>query len=245
MPPPRSRPCWCSGSSTLVQKNDLCPALTSRMPSATAAMKAIVGCRMKRNVIGPSRRPAMLCQKRVVDLDRKAVPGDAQCEHQEQQPERQPGLYAHKLGRLAWAAHAGRSRCHAAKSDVARRRVDRLGMTRGRAVAAAIARRAQMRAALEHLARNFDVGAGRSRSSPPPARRAGFAECSTPSARHPRAWPTTSRWSTPTRCRSCRGRRSRSAGMPSPARCAGSRRPEDFRAGTPLARCSPHAFRRA
>jgi hypothetical protein len=48
----------------------------------------------------------------------------------------------------------------APKSDVAGRRVDRLHMARGRAVAAAIIRRAEMRAALDHLSRNFDLGLG-------------------------------------------------------------------------------------
>src|SRR5262245_34580427 len=47
---------------------------------------------------------------------------------------------------------------HTSEADVARRRIDRLGMARGRPVAAAIVGRAQVRAALEHLARNPDVG---------------------------------------------------------------------------------------
>ena len=41
---------------------------------------------------------------------------------------------------------------------MAGRGIDRLGMARRRPVAAAVVRRAEMRAALEHLARNFDVG---------------------------------------------------------------------------------------
>src|SRR4051794_24305905 len=41
---------------------------------------------------------------------------------------------------------------------MAGRGVDRLGMTRGRSIAAAIVWRAQMRAALDHLAWNLDVG---------------------------------------------------------------------------------------
>ena len=48
----------------------------------------------------------------------------------------------------------------APKSDVAGRRVDRLRMARGRAVAAAVVGRAEMRAALDHLSRNFDLGLG-------------------------------------------------------------------------------------
>src|ERR1700732_1573918 len=45
----------------------------------------------------------------------------------------------------------------AAEPDVARRRVDRLRMARGRAIAAAVIRRAQMRAAFDDLARNLDL----------------------------------------------------------------------------------------
>src|SRR6188472_3252309 len=41
----------------------------------------------------------------------------------------------------------------AAKADVARRGVDRLALAGGRAIAQAVVRRAQMRAALDHLAR--------------------------------------------------------------------------------------------
>src|SRR5262245_11628461 len=52
----------------------------------------------------------------------------------------------------AWISH------HAAKAEVACRGVDRLGMPRGGPIATAIVRRAQMRAALDHLARDFDVG---------------------------------------------------------------------------------------
>ena len=48
----------------------------------------------------------------------------------------------------------------AAEADMAGRGVDRLGVARGRAIAAAIVRRAQMRAALQHLARNADLAAG-------------------------------------------------------------------------------------
>src|SRR5687768_2804412 len=44
----------------------------------------------------------------------------------------------------------------AAEADVAGGGVDRLGVARGRAVAAAVARRAQVRAALDDLARNAD-----------------------------------------------------------------------------------------
>src|SRR6516164_2858768 len=46
----------------------------------------------------------------------------------------------------------------AAKADMARRGVDRLRMTGGRAVTAAIIRRAEVRAAFQHFARNPDCG---------------------------------------------------------------------------------------
>src|SRR5882757_8238498 len=46
---------------------------------------------------------------------------------------------------------------HAAKPEMARRGIDRFRVPRRRAVAAAIVRRAQMRAALDHLARNPDI----------------------------------------------------------------------------------------
>src|SRR6185436_15900336 len=48
----------------------------------------------------------------------------------------------------------GRLADHAAKAEVAGRRVDRLRHARGRPVAAAIVRRAQERTALHHLARD-------------------------------------------------------------------------------------------
>src|SRR5215831_9869148 len=44
----------------------------------------------------------------------------------------------------------------AAETDMTRRGVDRLGTTRGRAVTAAVVRRALVRTALQHLAWNFD-----------------------------------------------------------------------------------------
>src|ERR1700761_7142788 len=44
--------------------------------------------------------------------------------------------------------HGGLTPLHVAKSDMACRRIDRFGMTRGRPITAAIIRRAQMRAAL-------------------------------------------------------------------------------------------------
>src|ERR1700692_2700698 len=47
---------------------------------------------------------------------------------------------------------------YAAKADMAGRGIDRFGMACGGAVAAAIVWRAQMRTALQDLARNFDIG---------------------------------------------------------------------------------------
>src|SRR3954465_345235 len=52
----------------------------------------------------------------------------------------------------------GRSPDHAAKPEMAGGGVDRLGMARGGPIAPAVVRRAQMRAALDHLARDLDVG---------------------------------------------------------------------------------------
>src|SRR5258708_1328993 len=46
---------------------------------------------------------------------------------------------------------------HAAETDMARRSIDRFGMARRRAIAPAIVRRAQMRAALQYFAGNLDV----------------------------------------------------------------------------------------
>src|SRR5689334_20541960 len=46
----------------------------------------------------------------------------------------------------------------AAEADVARGRVDGLGVARCGPVAPAVVRRAEMRAALQHLARNADIG---------------------------------------------------------------------------------------
>ncbi len=57
---------------------------------------------------------------------------------------------------------------------MAGRRVDRLGMARGGTVTPAIIRRAEMRAALQHLAWNADVRQGGGRSSHPRGRRADF-----------------------------------------------------------------------
>src|ERR1043165_8710778 len=70
----------------------------------------------------------------------------------------------------------------AAKADVARRRVDRLRVPSGRAITAAVVRRTQMRAALEHLAGNANVGltgivARRFRSAPRVFRDAARLRC--------------------------------------------------------------------
>ena len=79
--------------------------------------------------------------------------------------------------------------------------VDRLRVARSRPVTAAIVRRAEMRAALDHLPGNPDV---RQRGVVAvvlaPAARI-LAGCSTLSARRPRASANTSRSSTPRRCR--------------------------------------------
>src|SRR5580700_7603401 len=66
-----------------------------------------------------------------------------------------------------------------AKADMAGRGVDRLGVARRRAVAAAIIRCAEVRAALQNLAWNANVGLARVMARIPPARRAGSGEYST------------------------------------------------------------------
>src|SRR5271166_1794819 len=67
---------------------------------------------------------------------------------------------AHGLIVLCMVQRSSRSRLtnDATETHMARRGVDRLRMTRGRTVAAAVIRRAQVRAALEHLSRNHDCG---------------------------------------------------------------------------------------
>src|SRR6476646_8960829 len=60
---------------------------------------------------------------------------------------------------------------HTPEADMAGRGIDRLGMSGRRPVAAAVARRAEMRAPLQHLARNADIAlarivAGLQRSAP-------------------------------------------------------------------------------
>ena len=63
----------------------------------------------------------------------------------------------------------------AAKSEMTGRGIDRLGVPRRRPVTAAIVRRAQMRAALDHLARDFDVGLTRDRNCLPRRPPRGFS----------------------------------------------------------------------
>src|SRR3990170_5546808 len=52
---------------------------------------------------------------------------------------------------------ASRLSLDAAEAEMAGRGIDRLGVARRRAIATAIARRTEKRAALDHLARNLDV----------------------------------------------------------------------------------------
>src|SRR5215472_9720692 len=62
---------------------------------------------------------------------------------------------------LCWSAHRARLTNNAAEADMARRGVHRLRMTCCRAVTTAVIRRAQMRAALQHFARNPYFGLAR------------------------------------------------------------------------------------
>ena len=120
-----------------------------------------------------------------------------------------------------WIGHSNaRLTDDAAETDMAGRGVHRLRMTRRRAVAAAVIWRAQMRAALQHLTRDPDFGLARVvarilTTAPRIDRNAAGLLSS-----RPRVGVSTSRWSIPTHCRSCRRRHSRSAGMRPPARCA-------------------------
>src|SRR6185295_9347510 len=83
------------------------------------------------------------------------------CESQHGEGHRpaEPGSHARHgcHGASPWIALFARPPDDTAKSHVARRGVDRLRVTRRRSVAAAIVRRTQVRAALEHLARNPDA----------------------------------------------------------------------------------------
>ena len=125
------------------------------------------------------------------------------------------------------------------------RRVDHLRLPRGGPVAEAVVGRAQVRAALDHPARELlarlpeqvavvgrghaRVAAGRSRDSRP---RRGDGACTSPT-------------STPRRSPSCRRARSRSAGSCRPGRCPRSRRASGSARGTRPATCSPSASRPA
>ena len=114
---------------------------------------------------------------------------------------------------------SGRLRCHLAAAS------------RGRAVAPAVAGRAQVRAALQHPCAGSARGAVGGR---------GFARA----RRHSRmVWrrraADTSRWSIPTRCRSCRGGRRRWAGEGRPERCRRRRPARGSASGTRPAGCWP------
>ena len=133
---------------------------------------------------------------------------------------------------------------HAAKSEMTGRGIDRFGMPRRRPVAAAIVRCAQMRTALDDLARNSDV-----RQTwivalvfAAAARICGMQHAFGASAS---CFGDTSPSSIPRHCRSCRRDRSRSAETPSPARCARNRPAADSAAGTHPARYWPCVGRRA
>ena len=98
------------------------------------------------------------------------------------------------------------------------------GIAGGGPIAPAIVRRTEVRAALEHLARDPDLAAalGRNCASSCPPR--GLAGHTAGFWRSPRGAGGTSPWSTPRRCRSCPAARSRSAETRPPATCLRSRR---------------------
>ena len=139
---------------------------------------------------------------------------------------------------------ARRSAAHdAAEPEVAGRGVDRLRKARGRPVAAAVVGRAQVRAALDHLARNADRRLPRIVAVVLAAPRGlcGVQQALTASSG---CLARTSRSSTPRRCRSCRGGRSRSAETRRPVTCPRIRRSEGSATGTRPATCSPCDGRR-
>ena len=157
------------------------------------------------------------CQSRaptaVPDADMAAVRAQPGPHGVIDRPERAP-----RVLRSGWPV--GYVNCSARRMqpepEVAGRGVDRLRHPGRRPVAAAVVRRAQVRAALHHPARDAGrvarVDAASSRR-----RRAGSGTCSR-RVRSGRA-PGTSRRSTPRRCRSCRTGRSRWPGSGRPARC--------------------------
>ena len=124
--------------------------------------------------------------------------------------------------------------------------VDGLREARRRTIAPAIVRRAEVRAALQHLARNPDLRLARVVALLLRRRRAD--SCGMQHAlvsRRPGCAGGTSRSSIPRRCRSCRTARSRSAGTRRPATCLRSRRARSSATGSRPARCSPCGDRRA
>ena len=156
--PSHRRPLRPWGSRTpwiKAQTYGLRPSRASCTPSRSAAITAIAGCRMKRNVIGPPGRSRMSLHKRPKTLGRNAVPERAADDEADKQPDRQPRLKI-CASRRRIGQRSRRPAHHAAEADVARGGVDRLGVARGGPVAAAIVRRAQMRAAFQHLAGNAD-----------------------------------------------------------------------------------------
>ena len=132
----------------------------------------------------------------------------------------------------------------APEADVTRRGVDRLRMSSGGPIAPAVVRRAQVRAAFQYfawyaypwLARIVALVLARPR---------GFCGTQQAFAASAGCFGTTSRWSTPRRCRSCRRARSRWAGMRLRARCAHTHQASGSRAGSCPARCWPFAGRPA
>jgi hypothetical protein len=99
---------------------------------------------------------------------------------------------------------------HTPKAYVTRGCIDRLGVPSSRTVPAAVIWGAQVRAALQNFPRYFNLKdrSFRARDHQPDYVRRNMRD-----ADHARASTTTNRSSIPTRCLSCRGGRSRLAGM--------------------------------
>ena len=153
-------------------------------------------------------------------------------------PSAQYGVHAPGAG--AFGSEVG----HAAEPDVGRRTVLRLRRPRGRPVTVAVLRCAEVRTTLQRLvdARiRFPRGRAAGLGSAPARRSSSPVAALLPAG----AASNTSSSSTPTRCRSCRPDRSRSAGRRRPATCRPS--PWRRRCGTGIgpARCWPSARRPA
>src|SRR3954447_10390943 len=154
--PSRSRPARLPGSLIIVQKYGERSVRASLMPSRNAAIKAITGCRMKRNDIGSlgrlkRSRKIRSTTSTVMPYQRTPAAGSSTADAMTS--------FGRRLSVLdGWHRPLGgfRQSTNAAEPDMAHRAVDRFRVTRGRTIAAAVIRRAEVRTALEHFAGDLD-----------------------------------------------------------------------------------------